>query len=114
MKLLTLLSLLVAVSFSNCSENAEASCKTKATVRDLTGLDGCGYVFELEDGSRLVPVLSATHTEGKDKDALSGFEFKEGKVVLIDYKLTASVTTCMSGATVEITCISTLDAKTKN
>ena len=36
----------------NCSDE-ETSCEIKATLRDYTGLDGCGFVLVLEDGEVL-------------------------------------------------------------
>ena len=71
--------------FSQCSEDdVQMKCSTPATVRDLTGLDGCGYVFELEDGTRLEPVrnlICGTPPLPKEvtEDPLFNFQFEEGK-----------------------------------
>ena len=47
--------------WAGCSEDlAEQTCSTPATVVDLSGLDGCGFVFQLEDGTRLVANFAAT------------------------------------------------------
>jgi hypothetical protein len=37
---------------------SNAACSTLATVHDLRGLDGCGFVFELADGKRLEPQIT--------------------------------------------------------
>ncbi|MBL7876247.1 MAG: hypothetical protein JNL53_11325 [Cyclobacteriaceae bacterium] len=82
-----------------------------ATVRDLTGLDGCGYVFELADGTRLEPMrlfycgtppLSKEMTE----DPLYDFEFLDGKKVKIAYEeIPDAASICMVGKIVKITCL---------
>ena len=78
---------MIVFVFSSCNEDGlRVSCNdgVRATVRDLTGLDGCGFVFELEDGTRLEPQrmgycgtgpLSKEITE----DPLFDFEFIDGK-----------------------------------
>ena len=57
MKLLPfILSASIALSLVACKKNDDlASCPNSvpATFKDLTGLDGCGMVLELSDGSRL-------------------------------------------------------------
>jgi hypothetical protein len=104
-----------AVIFMTCSEEDPATptaCSTPATVVDLTGLDGCGFVFELEDGTRLLPVLvfhCGTPPLPKDlpSDALSGFDFVAGKKVFIDYTISEDYAgACMAGQYASITCIS--------
>jgi hypothetical protein len=82
-----------------------------ATVKDLTGLDGCGFVFELSDGSRLepqmlffcgTPPLPAEITE----NPLYNFQWVEGKVVRIKYEeLSNGASICMVGNVVKITCL---------
>ena len=87
------------------------NCSTPATVRDLSGLDGCGYVFELNDGTRLEPVMMAycgTPPLPKEitENPLYRFEFTDGKKVLISYTVTDGVSICQVGPRVTITCIS--------
>lgn len=101
--------------FVSCDEgrevDAEPACEVRATVRDLTGLDGCGFVFELEDGTRLEPLrigFCGTPPMPKDqtKDPLYGFEFVDGKTVKISYKLAENGgSICMVGPVVHITCL---------
>ncbi len=75
---------------------ATTTCSTPATVRDLSGLDGCGKVLELADGARLLPF-------GK---VWEKFPSANGQRVTISYEgVTDMMTTCMAGKTVAITCI---------
>lgn len=73
------------------------TCSGGETVilRDLTGLDGCTWVFECKDGSRLEPVnLDEFLTGPKDKEKFS-----------ISYKAAGAASVCMVGEMVEITCM---------
>lgn len=93
------------------------TCSTPATVRDLSGLDGCGFVFELNDGTRLEPVIigyCGTPPLPKEitENPLYRFEFVEGKQVLISYTLTDGASICMVGPRVTITCISEVGTAT--
>ncbi len=101
----------------SCSEenttpkkNYANSCSIKATIRDYTGLDGCGYVLELNDGSILEPVRMVVCGPPPQNimtldNPLLNFE-EDGKKVFVDYELIQSVSICMAGQTVKITCIS--------
>lgn len=87
-------------------------CREFAVVRDLSGLDGCGYIFELRNGKRLLPVLPLIRCGTPPlppevtENPLYGFEFREGKMVWITYEPAADVTTtCMAGPPVIITCL---------
>jgi hypothetical protein len=93
-----------------CSNNdIDPSCSTRATVRNLTGFDGCGFVFELEDGTRLEPVrVFYCGTEPfapPTDDPLYNFEFVDGKKVRINYELANAGSICMVGPSVKITCL---------
>lgn len=93
-----------------CTKDAvEPACSTVATVRDLSGLDGCGFVFELADGTRLEPVRmmycgTAPFTAPTD-DPLYNYVFVDGRKVKIDYELTGGASACMVGPSVRITCL---------
>lgn len=120
MKNLLLLCPLVLLFFS-CAEETinQTSCTTPATVRDLTGLDVCGWVFELADGTRLEPYWewgfcgTPPLPEGMEEDPLYSFEYVDGKTVFIDYKVVEMASVCMVGPTVKITCISPRYQSTK-
>ncbi len=115
-----LLLLFIVFTISQCNDDDTNTCSTYATIKDLTGLDGCGYVFELEDGSRLEPVrqllFCGTPPLPKEitEDPLYGFEFVNGKRVRISYEETGSASICMAGPVVKITCIQEVVAPTED
>ncbi len=82
-----------------------------ATVKDLTGLDGCGFVFELADGSRLEPqMLFYCGTPPLPKEVnespLYNFQWVDGKQVRIAYEeIPDAASICMVGKIVKITCL---------
>jgi hypothetical protein len=77
---------------------------------DLTGLDGCSFVLELEDGTRLEP--SGYNPDG-DLNAIPSIEWVDGKKVYIDYvPVTEWMSICMAGQMVMITCISEVKTST--
>lgn len=82
-----------------------------ATVRDLRGLDGCGFVFELTDGIRLEPqMLFYCGTPPLPKEVtenpLYDFEWVDGKKVRIVFEeITDAASICMVGKIVKITCL---------
>ncbi|GAB3838379.1 hypothetical protein [Hymenobacter jeollabukensis] len=97
-----LLSLLAAVALlplafgcQDSQNEPNPDCKTYATIRDLTGLDGCGFVLELADGKRLEP-----HGELWQKYAKH-----DGERVTISYVSEPAAGICMVGEGVKLTCI---------
>jgi hypothetical protein len=81
-------------------------CSQVATVRDLTGLDGCGWALELPDGTRLLPEQRVyVQPPTQDEDPLYYFELRAGDKVQISYEESKVFTTCMGGTSVFITCI---------
>lgn len=105
--------LFTALLLFTCSdENVfEQQCFTPATVRDLSGLDGCGFVFELEDGEILIPsriFYCGTPPLGPEikEDPLNNFSWEDGKRVMIDYTIADMPNICMAGQVVKITCLS--------
>jgi len=80
---------------SSCMKQA-CSNGEKATMKDLTGLDGCGFVLELEDGIRLEPTNLGTFD----------FQPKDGQKLRVTYDTVDEYyTTCMVGQGVVITCL---------
>ena len=81
-------------------------CHTQATVKDLTGLDGCGLVFELEDGTILEPERRTYVQPPKpEEDPLYYFELVAGQKVVIGYETSNTGSICMAGDVVFVTCI---------
>jgi hypothetical protein len=110
-----LMILMIACFLIACSEAIvnTANCSTEATVRNLTGLDGCGFVFELKNGVRLEPLrLAYCGTPPLPievtNDPLFNFQFVDGKKVKIQFEETNAASICMVGLVVKITCITEL------
>ena len=84
----------------------EATCNAGATVKDLTGLDGCGLVFELNDGTVLIPE-KRTYIQAPrpEEDPFYHARLKDGDHVKIGFRSVDLATTCMAGKVVFITCI---------
>jgi hypothetical protein len=91
-----------------------------ATVHDLRGLDGCGFVFELADGKRLEPhILYYCGTPPLPKEVtenpLFNFEFADGKQVKIGYEILKNeASICMVGDVVKITCLEEIQVASKD
>lgn len=81
--------------FFSCKKDQSCPGSVDAKLRNLTGLDGCGWVFEFNDGAKLEPVN------------LSDFELDlvEGKCVYLKYEEIEAGSICMVGKTVSITCL---------
>lgn len=119
MKKLTIaLTFLSTIFFLSCEDDKinNVSCDNGelATIRDLTGLDGCGFVFELADGTRLEPMrlmFCGTPPLPKEvtEDPLYDFQFVDGKQVRIGYEeINHAASICMAGKIVRITCVEEL------
>ena len=117
--LLFILSLL----FTNCKDEQPIviTCDNAvlATVKDLTGLDGCGFVFELADGTKLEPqMLFYCGTPPLPKEVtenpLDDFQWVDGKQVRIAYEEIPDVASiCMAGKIVKITCLEEVSTTTE-
>lgn len=99
------------LSLFQCGKDSDSACETsscgtEATVVDLTGLDGCGLVFELADGTRLEPEQRVyIKAPTKEEDPLYYFDLKAGQHVKINYTETDLASICMTGKVVFVTCI---------
>lgn len=109
---------LTLILFTGCAdddiqqtESEDCTPATAATIKDMTGLDGCGFVLELEDGTILEPlrVFMCGTPPLPDKmpyDPLNNFPMIDGKKVLINYEVVQDAASiCMAGTVVKITCI---------
>ena len=115
-----ILFVLCASMFACQEEPITKNCGTPATVRDLTGLDGCGFVFELSDGTRLMPVWDVGYCgtpplpKEVTEDPLYNFQFTDGNKVIIGYEARPNIATdCMGGKPVRITCLEEIDLETR-
>ncbi len=78
-------------------------CDVTATVLDYTGLDGCQYLLQLENGEILSPHFSKN-------EIFSPSNFFESKTVSISYRDAKELMSiCMKGKMVEITCCTTIE-----
>ena len=85
--LLIFLLFLISCSKSNISW-------TSATIQDLTGLDGCGLVIQLEDQSYLEPINLS--------DFSSTATISDNQKVRVKYQEIDVASTCMVGKIIEI------------
>jgi PKD repeat protein len=78
-----------------CIEVLYSECELTGTVMDYTGVDGCGYLIKLDNGTILEPVVVDTP-----------FVFRDNQRVRLSYReLTEGASICMIGILAEITCI---------
>lgn len=98
-----IVNIFIGFALSACTKNdIQKKCTTLAVVKDLRGSDGCGFVFELEDGERLEPVQT-------DIELFRNIELREGKKVAIAYQnIENAYSNCMMGKMVKITCIESI------
>jgi hypothetical protein len=102
---------LLAVGLLTCTDEKTTivcppECSQEATVVDYTGTDGCGLMFELNDGTKLVPARYTYVTApSREDDPLYHYDLKAGEKVFIGYRLEKAVDGCMMGQIVFITCI---------
>jgi hypothetical protein len=104
-----LIAFLMAMGLLTCADDKTsrpADCSVAATVVDYTGTDGCGLMFELKDGTKLVPARYTYVTApSPEDDPLYHYDLKAGEKVFIGYRLEKAVDACMMGQLVFITCI---------
>jgi hypothetical protein len=110
---------LILLSFVTSCRPEKASvkdcqCSTPATIKDYRGMDGCGWILELENGERLQPLFSKgwCATPPIPKVLTDSVEWVNGKQVRINYTARPDMNnSCMVGKIVEITCICESTAK---
>ncbi len=76
-------------------DNSE--CKKLATVLDYTGLDGCTFLLQLEDGKILQPHIGS-------REIFDFNNFSKAETVSISYINKRMMSTCMKGQMVDIRC----------
>lgn len=90
-------------------------CSIPAVVKNLSGLDGCSYAFQLNDGTIIEPyrmLYCGTPPLPKEitEDPLYGFSWIDGKKVKISFtEIDSIVSTCMKGKIAKITCLQDLE-----
>ncbi len=69
----------------------------KGTIKDYTGLDGCSWIIELDNGKRIEP---------SNQDFIEKFEPEDGMKVIVSFKPDSNgISICMVGEMVIIKCI---------
>src|SRR5258708_25537925 len=74
------------------------ACSQEAMVKDLRSLDGCDFVLELTDGTRLIPERRTyIQAPNQQDDPIYYFHLKDGEKVMISYRESQLLGTCMAG-----------------
>lgn len=82
----------------SCSNTRVGTDEYKGLVTDMTGLDGCGMMIKLDNGTTLQPVVLP-----------QGFILQKDKKVKLRYTILKDrMNTCMNGLVAQITSISYL------
>lgn len=88
----------LTATFSGCMSRDPQmanTCDQRGTVKDLTGLDGCKWAIEKEDGSRLIPVAA---------DQVK-YQWVNGTKINFGFENQNEFNTCMAGQTIHLTCL---------
>ncbi|MBN2776926.1 MAG: hypothetical protein JXR36_04760 [Bacteroidales bacterium] len=97
-KLIIILSIII-IGFASCKSVKPTTCENAvpAKLKNMHGMDGCGWGIELKNGQTLEPVnLNAFEIEKKDK-----------KKIWITYESADEYhSICMSGPMIKIKCLS--------
>jgi hypothetical protein len=101
----------IGFGFVQCDDE-NGACSTSAIVRNFTGVDGCGYILELENGTMLEPVKilrcgtpPVTNAVGAPIAGFENLKLWDGMRVMISYEETTDASICMAGPLVRVTCI---------
>jgi len=108
MRALSLILTLACLGASCEKKNSDVApaCAEVATVKDLRTLDGCDFVLELKDGTRLIPERRVYIQAPKpEEDPIYYFQMKDGEKVTISYRDSQLPGACMAGKIVFVTCI---------
>lgn len=89
-----LLFLVLVLVLASCAQQ-HCPYGVPAKMRNLAGLDGCGWVLELTDGSRLEPINLNTYN----------LNLVEGKKIYVTYEDFPGASICMVGKIVKITSV---------
>jgi hypothetical protein len=91
MKQILIISVLLGFYASGCNK---CRCDTNGTLKNLTGLDGCGWVIQRSDKNETLEPVNL-----KDFNVT----LQDGKKIKFSYQETEGFSVCMVGKTVKIT-----------
>ena len=104
--------LLIGANCDRKDNGVVPGCSQEATVKDLRSLDGCDFVFELKDGTRLIPERRVyIQAPKQEEDPIYYFQMNDGQKVTISYHDTQLLGACMAGKIVFITCITSVKSE---
>lgn len=88
--------IIIILSIGSCKKTSPCDHGIKGTLKNYTGLDGCGWMIELNDGSVIEP------------SNLNDFMIipAENKKIWVSYESAPLASICMVGEIVIIKCIS--------
>ena len=116
-----LYSFVILLTLGSCENDPQPErCMIEATVVDLTGLDGCGFVFQDDSGTRYEPIpvffcgTGLSEDEIKEMNPMGGFVMEHGKRVSFSYEPIEVATICMAGIPARITCFSDLESESSS
>ena len=96
-KILVLTFVLLIIGIHSCNKQSECKNPNSAKLVNMTGLDGCSWMIELNNGTKLEP------TNLND----FSINLEENKKIWVVYHTAAQMASiCMTGEIVTIDCIS--------
>jgi hypothetical protein len=96
-KILVLTFAFIALCINSCNKQSECKNSQSAKLINMTGLDGCSWMIELTNGTKIEP------TNLNDFN----IDLQENQKIWIVYHTAAQMTSiCMHGEIVAIDCIS--------
>lgn len=102
MKKLAIFSVLIlamALSANKCDDKDGVIRNKKGTIVDYNNLDGCTFIIELDNGTKLEPI-----------EVVPVFRFESNQRVKVSYEIMEGVaSTCMVGELVKVTEIETIN-----
>ncbi|MFM9943687.1 MAG: hypothetical protein ACKVQB_00495 [Bacteroidia bacterium] len=86
---------LMPLLISRCSKESVCPGSVRAEFKNFEGVDGCGWIIQLKNGSNLEPTNLSEF----------GITPKDGKKIWINFHEISAASICMVGKIVEIDCI---------
>lgn len=115
--------ILASCQKDEADEKIQPACEVEATLLDLSKYDGCRFVFQLDDGTKLEPYITDCIILGDgqrnvEPDPMMNFEMVDSKRVKISYRFLTDLNNehqlslCQAIPVVKITCITEVERPT--